>query len=106
MTTIVVNDCPFCGWHDVEIDEIEPGRYAVDCPECECIGPFADTQLGAIDAWNLGSDPAAVLPLLVRCEAFIAGFEDDPDQQGIPQLLADLRAHLTQEPTCTPSPTA
>lgn len=29
--------------------------------------------------------------LLVRAEAFIAGFEDDPSQEGGPALLADLR---------------
>lgn len=95
---ITVQPCPFCGWHDVEIDEIEPGRFAVDCPECEAIGPFADTQLDAIDAWNRGSDPFSARPLLVRCESFIAGFEDDPDQEGIPQLLADLRARLGLTP--------
>lgn len=37
--------------------------------------------------------------LLVRCEEFIAGFEDDDDQQGIPELLADLRAALADDPT-------
>mgnify|MGYP000852741110 FL=1 len=30
MTTI--NPCPFCGHDDVEIDEVRPGEYAVDCP--------------------------------------------------------------------------
>lgn len=29
--------------------------------------------------------------LLVRAEAFIAGFEHDPSQEGVPALLADLR---------------
>lgn len=50
MTTIF--PCPFCDHDDVEINEIEPGRFAIDCPECECIGPFADTVWLAIDRWN------------------------------------------------------
>lgn len=44
--------CPFCGHDDIEINEIEPGRCAIDCPECECIGPFSDSVKGAIEAWN------------------------------------------------------
>jgi Lar family restriction alleviation protein len=44
--------CPFCGWHDVEIGEISPGEYAVDCPDCQCIGPFGETMTQAIEIWN------------------------------------------------------
>lgn len=40
-----ISNCPFCGHEDVELDEIEPGRYAVTCPECECIGPFSELGL-------------------------------------------------------------
>lgn len=50
MTTI--NPCPFCGIEDVEIDEVRPGEYAVDCPECECIGPIKPEVMEAISAWN------------------------------------------------------
>lgn len=50
--TITINPCPFCGYHDVEICEVEPGRIAIDCPDCECIGPFADTAEGAAALWN------------------------------------------------------
>ncbi len=32
--------------------------------------------------------------LLVRCEEFIAGFEDDETQTGLAELLADLRARI------------
>ncbi len=34
---------------------------------------------------------AAGASLLARCEAFIAGFEDDSTQEGVVELLADLR---------------
>jgi hypothetical protein len=49
---ITVNPCPFCGHDDVEFSEVEPGTYAVDCPECQCIGPFADTTDEARLKWN------------------------------------------------------
>lgn len=29
---------------------------------------------------------------LIKAERFIAGFEDDPDQDGVPELLAEIRA--------------
>ena len=49
---ITVMPCPFCGHDDVEFSEVEPGTYAVDCPECQCIGPFADSTAGAAEKWN------------------------------------------------------
>lgn len=49
----VIKPCPFCSHVDVEICEVEPGRIAIDCPECECIGPFADTVEEAVDLWNV-----------------------------------------------------
>lgn len=44
--------------------------------------------------------PADVLavPILQRCESFISGFEDDPDQEGIPALLADIREAIAGKP--------
>ena len=53
MTDITVFPCPFCGHDDVEIDEIAPKTYAVDCPACGCIGPTSTcTPEDAIAAWN------------------------------------------------------
>lgn len=49
---ITILDCPFCGHADVEIDECSIGEYAVDCPECRCIGPIAGTVMEAIAEWN------------------------------------------------------
>jgi len=51
MTTI--NPCPFCNHDDVELDEVRPGEYAVDCPECECIGPIQSEIMEAIKFWNM-----------------------------------------------------
>jgi hypothetical protein len=34
--------------------------------------------------------------LLARAEKFIAGFEDDREQEGVPELLADLREALDE----------
>lgn len=39
-------------------------------------------------------DRAKLTTLLFRAEAFIAGFEDDQAQEGIPKLLADIRAAM------------
>ena len=51
MTTTPLS-CPFCDEFDVEYCEVEPGTFAIDCPSCQCIGPFADTAEGAAIAWN------------------------------------------------------
>lgn len=53
---ITVNNCPFCGDENVEIDEITvesgPALYAVDCQECEAVGPIRDDIMTAIEDWN------------------------------------------------------
>ena len=58
MNTITILPCPFCGYDDVEIDEIGPENFAVICPECGCIGPNMPTIMEAISYWNdrRGSD--------------------------------------------------
>jgi hypothetical protein len=53
---IAVNPCPFCGHKYVEFCEVEPGTMAVDCPECQCIGPFADSPEEDVVKWNLVGD--------------------------------------------------
>ncbi len=40
---------------------------------------------------TLASARACTTALLARCEEFIAGFEDDATQEGVPELLAGLR---------------
>lgn len=48
--------CPFCGYDDVEIDEIDMGIIAICCPDCQTIGPHQDgthTVEQAISKWNL-----------------------------------------------------
>ena len=50
---ITIQPCPFCGYDDVEIDEINMAVYAVICPDCECIGPAIRESLEhAVDEWN------------------------------------------------------
>lgn len=66
MSEVEVKPCPFCGFKDVEIGEVDLGCYAVDCPECECIGPIVRTSDGdligmesAIEEWNKAMRAAA-----------------------------------------------
>ena len=49
-----MNSCPFCGSDPDgnDLGEISPGKFAVSCPECECMGPIAPDPQTAIDAWN------------------------------------------------------
>lgn len=50
--SIIVHDCPFCGYTDVVIDEPTPLSYSVGCPECDSVGPSCTTVNGAINLWN------------------------------------------------------
>lgn len=50
---LTILPCPFCGFADVQIGEPEPGRIAIDCPECACIGPFGNSTEEAAGLWNL-----------------------------------------------------
>jgi len=58
--------CPFCDETDVEYCEVEPGTFAIDCPTCQCIGPFADDAEGAVIAWNKAHDKDLKLTRLVK----------------------------------------
>lgn len=55
----MINPCPFCSHDDVQVAEPATGRYAIDCPECECVGPIKDDALDAIRAWNSASTSSA-----------------------------------------------
>lgn len=48
-----IHPCPFCGFADVQIGEPEPDRIAIDCPECQAIGPFGGSTEEAAELWNL-----------------------------------------------------
>lgn len=51
MTT--VRACPFCGFDDVQLDEVDRQCFAVVRPECECIGPISRENIEeAIAMWN------------------------------------------------------
>jgi hypothetical protein len=66
MVDIDVFPCPFCGHDDVQIGEVSPGRFAVDCPECECVGPQGDTVEQAVAKWCAPHDKDLKLERLVR----------------------------------------
>jgi len=50
--TIFIDRCPFCGFDDVQIGEVRPGEFSVDCPECEAMGPVKPSEMEAISYWN------------------------------------------------------
>ncbi len=50
--SVIIHDCPFCGHADVEIDEVGPAEFAIDCGECRAIGPICGDIMSAIAAWN------------------------------------------------------
>jgi len=55
MSAITILPCPFCGYDDVEIDEIDKGIHAICCPECRTIGPHCDGEQSierAVERWN------------------------------------------------------
>jgi Lar family restriction alleviation protein len=62
VSAITILPCAFCGYDDVEIDEIDTGIIAICCPECRTIGPHQDgvqTTEEAIEKWNRRGTVAA-----------------------------------------------
>jgi hypothetical protein len=51
----------------------------------------------AFNAHEANNDANDTVDALVQAEAFIRGFEDDELQEGIPDLLAGLRAAIVRE---------
>ena len=50
--SLTVSACPFCDYDDAEIGEVSISEFAVDCPECRCIGPICGDVMEAIARWN------------------------------------------------------
>ena len=59
--SIVIENCPFCGHVDVEIDEVGHSEFAITCAECRCIGPITGDIMSAITAWNFPSRLATLV---------------------------------------------
>ncbi len=52
--------CPFCGYQEIEIDEIDLGVYAVSCPVCLCVGPVSfESPEHASELWGTRPGGAA-----------------------------------------------
>ena len=63
---VTIMPCPFCDHEDVEVDEVAPGQFAIDCPECGAIGPILDTVSTAIELWNAPHGKSFKLARLIR----------------------------------------
>lgn len=73
--------------------------------EIYCVdGPLEIVTPKARQAPDWASYPAMMLRTLARAESFISGFEDDEEQEGIPALLADLRAVTAGQSVPSESP--
>lgn len=59
---ITVDICPFCGHHDIEITEAGSYEYAVDCPECQHIGPLLQRHHASHHSMEQGN-PAGIARL-------------------------------------------
>lgn len=83
---MTIEPCPFCGFTDVQIGEPEPGRIAIDCPECQAIGPYAGSTDEAAELWNAPTAKlrqterraATVTELLQAAEKRLAGNSNSP----------------------------
>jgi len=77
-------------------------KHGRDMTEAE-LANYLGAQLEFADGLDvetvLDGDPMkGAMPALRRAESFIAGFEDDPLQEGIPELLAEIRAAIAGAP--------
>lgn len=59
---------------------------------------LATSGAASVPAVDWSRAPAQMLAVLGRAESFIAGFEDDETQAGVPALLRDLRAAAAGQP--------
>jgi hypothetical protein len=61
MTAATLKPCPLCGDQHPELEEINPGQWAVACTFCSGIGPYprlADQSVDeAVRQWNIREDP-------------------------------------------------
>ena len=85
---IEILPCPFCGYRYGKICEVEPGRIAIDCPDCECIGPFADSVEEAAEWWNT---PHLTMRQVLRHDALMTEHVLSHEKK-IEKLLADKYA--------------
>lgn len=79
-------------------ERLDPGCIvpAGQCPHCGALAYYQDEHAPGWTAQSIGHRLAhaheQATATLDKAEAFIAGFEDDEMQEGIPALLAEIRA--------------
>lgn len=74
----------------------EPTGYSVEIDELHEVQDAAELLVPTPPA-PIAFGPDAI-PLLVKAERFISGFEDDAEQEGVKELLAGLRGQLAKLP--------
>lgn len=94
-----LSDCPFCGHEPFQpiYDDAPHACWFVVCDECQCEGPVADTEAGAVAAWNLRASQAKLVEENARYRHLLDECADELEntrnQSG---LIADVRAALAE----------
>lgn len=104
--------CPFCGDWGAEVAEsavpsIRGGqKQAVYCNTCFCEGPTAETETGAVEAWNRRAAPSlpegyVLVPVEPTAEMLTAaafGVSGKSGQKFKPMMSAGYSAMLAARP--------
>ena len=94
-SAIHVAPCPFCGHYDVEIDEVAPSEFAVDCPECRAMGPITGTVMEAIELWNVRQECSTLAAEVSRLRTHSTELAKWADKAAM--VLATIEAEDTTE---------
>jgi len=54
-----INSCPFCGGHNLKLEQVNVGPLAVSC-SCGARGPLASKPPGAVNLWNHRGQPTSI----------------------------------------------
>lgn len=84
---------------DIE-ERLSPGSIvpAGQCPHCAALAYYADGYAPSGSAQAVAERTGATTSALKRAEGFIAGFEDDPTQEGVSDLLGAIRDAIAGAP--------
>lgn len=81
--------------HVCDLDTLDSDESAERLAQCQAMAPFEAQEVGLLqDNHETEAFGGKLLEALHAAELFIAGFEDDEEQEGVEVLLRDLRAAI------------